>query len=566
MLVGTVAYLPPEQALGRSCRRALGPLLARRDALRAAHRRAAVPRRRRRRDHRPAPERTARWRRRATGRRSSPALDASSCGCSRRRPTSGRRALPRRGGRSRRPRRLRRTTMGRDGEAPTTRSRRSPAASSSAATPSSARRAALLEDALGGQGRLLLLSGDPGIGKTRTAEQLATYARVRGARVYWGRCYETKGQPPYWPWSEAIRSYVLEADPVGLRWQLGARAADIARIVPELAERLDIEAPDAIETEQARFRLFDSLAAFLADASKARPTMIVLDDLHWADEPSLHLLSFVARRLADTGLLIVGTYRDVELGRHHHLAETLEDLAGVDGARRVSLRGLAPRAIADYIELTAGRRSPARRPRSGDRRSDRRQPVLHRRGRSADGGRGSPRRVGRAPGGADPPGRAPGRRPSPRPALGGRQRGAADRRDLRARLPGGGDRGGLRATGRPRSARRSPRRSTSRLVERPATEGQYSFSHALVRETLQAEIPAARRVRLHGLIAEALERHADPDARPPPRRARPPLHRGGAARRGRSGDRLRNPRRGQGRAALRPRGRGQPLREGARDA
>src|SRR5262249_42771899 len=108
----------------------------------------------------------------------------------------------------------------------------------------------VLEDALGGQGRLLLLSGDPGIGKTRTAEQLATYARVRGARVYWGRCYETKGQPPYWPWSEAIRSYVMEADPVGLRWQLGTRAGDIARIVPELVERLELETPDQVETEQ----------------------------------------------------------------------------------------------------------------------------------------------------------------------------------------------------------------------------------------------------------------------------------------------------------------------------
>ena len=93
----------------------------------------------------------------------------------------------------------------------------------------------LLEDALAGQGRLLLLSGDPGIGKTRTAEQLSTYARVRGARVYWGRCHEGEGQPPYWPWAEALRGYVLDADPVGLRWQLGSRAADVAQIVPELA-------------------------------------------------------------------------------------------------------------------------------------------------------------------------------------------------------------------------------------------------------------------------------------------------------------------------------------------
>ena len=140
----------------------------------------------------------------------------------------------------------------------------------------------------------MLLSGDPGIGKTRTAEQLATYARVRGARVYWGRCHEGEGQPPYWPWSEALRGYVLEADPVGLRWQLGSRAADVAQIVPELAERLgDVGEPPDMDTEQARFRVFDSFAGFLAGASSARPLVLVLDDLHWADEPSLRLLRFV---------------------------------------------------------------------------------------------------------------------------------------------------------------------------------------------------------------------------------------------------------------------------------
>ncbi len=369
----------------------------------------------------------------------------------------------------------------------------------------------VLEDALGGQGRLLLLSGDPGIGKTRTAEQLATYARVRGARVYWGRCYETKGQPPYWPWSEAIRGYVMEADPVGLRWQLGARAADIARIVPELAERLEIEVPDQAETEQARFRLFDSVTAFLADASRARPTVIVLDDLHWADEPSLHLLSFVTRRLADTGLLLVGTYRDVELGRHHHLGETLEDLAGADSVRRVALRGLAPRAIADYIELTAGVDRPP---------TDLAQAIAEQTGgnpffigevvrlMAAEGrlGESSARQEVVIPQGVR---QVVGRRLDRLSATANEVLGIAaicgrsfpgDVIEAVSERPADAVRAGLAEA------------VEGRLVEPVAGDpGHYVFSHALVRETLLAEIAGAKRVRLHRLIGEALERHTDID-------------------------------------------------------
>ena len=250
----------------------------------------------------------------------------------------------------------------------------------------------LLEDALAGQGRLLLLSGDPGIGKTRAAEQLSTYAGVRGARVYWGRCQESEGQPPYWPWAEALRSYVREADPVGLRWELGGRAADVARIVPELAERLgDVGELAEAESEQERFRLFDSFATFIAGVSRARPMVLVLDDLHWADEPSLLLLRFVARRLADTGLLVIGTYRDVELGRHHPLADTL-GRAERDRRRAPDWAARARPGGDRRLHRAHRRRRPAAgRPRGGDSRSDRRQPVLHRRGRAADGRRGPPR-------------------------------------------------------------------------------------------------------------------------------------------------------------------------------
>ncbi|MCH8801486.1 MAG: serine/threonine-protein kinase PknK, partial [Chloroflexi bacterium] len=146
---------------------------------------------------------------------------------------------------------------------------------------------AALEDALSGRGRLVMLVGEPGIGKTRTALELATYAGLRQAQVLWGRCYEGEGAPPYWPWVQAIRSYVRDVDPEQLRSEMGAGAADIAEVVSDVREQLPgLQAPPQLEPEQARFRLFDSITAFLKSAGRRKPLVLVLDDLHWADHPS----------------------------------------------------------------------------------------------------------------------------------------------------------------------------------------------------------------------------------------------------------------------------------------
>src|SRR6266511_1420484 len=217
---------------------------------------------------------------------------------------------------------------------------------------------AAVDAAIAGRGRLLQVMGEPGIGKTRTTEELTTYAKVNGARVHWGRCREDDGAPAYWPWVQAIRSFVREADPVGLAWQMGGGAAEIAQLVPEVAERLDIEPASAGDSEEARFRLFDSVTSFLVAAARDRPIVIVLDDLHWADEPSLLLLKFAAREVGTSGLLIVGTYRDVELGRHHPLARVLGEISGTEGSVRVNLRGLSVDAVERYIGMTAGAAPP----------------------------------------------------------------------------------------------------------------------------------------------------------------------------------------------------------------
>jgi class 3 adenylate cyclase len=215
-----------------------------------------------------------------------------------------------------------------------------------------------VDTALGGRGSLQLLVGEPGIGKTRAAEELATYSRVSGARVYWGRCREDEGAPAYWPWVQAIRSYARDADPVALAWQLGGGAAEVAQLIPEVAEKLDIEPAGGSDSEEARFRLFDSVTSLLLAASRDRPLVVVLDDLHWADEPSLLLLRFAARELASSGLLILGTYRDVELGRHHPLARVLGEISGIEGSGRIPLRGLGAGAVERYIEMTSGAPSP----------------------------------------------------------------------------------------------------------------------------------------------------------------------------------------------------------------
>ena len=215
---------------------------------------------------------------------------------------------------------------------------------------------AALEDALSGKGRMATLVGEPGIGKTRTAQELVTYAGLRGCQVLWGRCYEEQGVPPYWPWVQAIRSYVREREPEQLRSEMGSGAADIAEIVSEVKEKLpDLKpSPQLDSPESSRFRLFDSIATFLKSASQGKPLVLVLEDLHWADKPSLLLLEFFARELTGARLLLVGTYRDVELNRQHPLSETLAQLTRERVFDRILLRGLSEEDVSRFIEVTSG--------------------------------------------------------------------------------------------------------------------------------------------------------------------------------------------------------------------
>jgi DNA-binding CsgD family transcriptional regulator/tetratricopeptide (TPR) repeat protein len=186
---------------------------------------------------------------------------------------------------------------------------------------------AALEDALSGQGRLVMLVGEPGIGKTRTTQEVMKFAALAGAQALWGNCYEGEGAPPYWPWIQIIRSYVQGQDANQLLSQMGPGAADIAALVPSLREALpSLEPPPALEPEQARFRLFDSIVTFLKKAAQSQPLVLALDNLHWADQPSLLLLEFLAQQMTDARLLVLGTCRDTDLALSHSLVHTLGEL------------------------------------------------------------------------------------------------------------------------------------------------------------------------------------------------------------------------------------------------
>jgi DNA-binding CsgD family transcriptional regulator/tetratricopeptide (TPR) repeat protein len=206
---------------------------------------------------------------------------------------------------------------------------------------------------LAGRRQLVLISGEPGIGKTRCAEAIADIAEDQGALVLWGRCYEEAGAPPYWPWVQILRAYVDASSLDEVRLNMGTAVKEIAALLPELLDpsHVSYQSTSAIaDSNPARFRTFDAIRQFLHQAVQQVPIALVLDNLHWADAPSLSLLEFLSQELLRTRLLIIGTYRDAEASASTPLLNTLGGLSRDSDARRVHLTGLSQVAIAEVAE------------------------------------------------------------------------------------------------------------------------------------------------------------------------------------------------------------------------
>jgi tetratricopeptide (TPR) repeat protein len=223
--------------------------------------------------------------------------------------------------------------------------------------------AARLAEARAGRGGFVLLVGEAGIGKTRTAEELIAREVASADRILWGRCAEQEGAPAYWPWVQVLRSWADHVDDATMRADLGPGAADLTRLLPSLRERVTgIATSEVLEPAQARFRVLDAVGSWLHRIAERAPVVLILDDLHWADEDSLVLLRFVAVEMRTAPVLLIGTCREEAMRRDGPLRDTAPigdriPLRGLDrSAVEAFVRGMMPRApspaVVDHLLRT----------------------------------------------------------------------------------------------------------------------------------------------------------------------------------------------------------------------
>ncbi|MDX6580962.1 MAG: hypothetical protein QOI10_146 [Solirubrobacterales bacterium] len=203
--------------------------------------------------------------------------------------------------------------------------------------------------------RVVLISGEPGVGKTRLAAHTALENHNAGFTICWGAAAEDLGAP-YGPWIQALSHYVEHAPEDVLAAHVEAQGGELGRLLREpLARRVGpAPPPQQADPQTGRFLLFEAVAGLLQLASVRSPVLLVLDDLHWADPETLALLKHVAGATCDSALMILGLYRESDLERGHPLADVVADLQRLDGVERCRLRGLDTDEVAEVVSAVAG--------------------------------------------------------------------------------------------------------------------------------------------------------------------------------------------------------------------
>ncbi len=369
-----------------------------------------------------------------------------------------------------------------------------------------------LAEAASGQGGLVFLSGEPGIGKTRLAEELADQATGEGAQVLWGTCLGGEWVPPYTPFAEAIESGALSADPEEIRTDLGLGGAPLARLVPALRKVLpDLPEPVPLQPDEERIRLLDAVVQLLIARSRRVPLLLCLDDLHWADGGTIAMVVHLARFACRNPMLVVGTYRDVELVPTHPLAEALPTLRQGTGYEHMRLEGLPAEAVHTLLATLAEHEVSeaavaALASETAGNPFFLREVLAHlieegKVYRGPDGRWASDlaiRELGIPEGVRE----VIGRRMSRLSKEAARLLGVASvfegtfRFDVVAAVADLGEADALDALDEALAAQ---------LLQPAGAPDAYAFSHALIRHTLSAELSPSRQVRLHRKVAEALE-------------------------------------------------------------
>ena len=357
------------------------------------------------------------------------------------------------------------------------------------------------QDASAGRRRVVVLVGDPGIGKTRLAAEFCRGAHAQGGLVLLGRCYE-ESLSPYQPFVEALRDYVSQTSIDELRLQLGPHRPTLAKLVPELlgqGHEIGYTATESPDREQ--FLLFEAVASLLRAASEEHPLILVLDDLHWADAPTMQLLRHLVRTTEQVRLLILGNYRESEVDDEHPLGRALAELRRARALASISLAGLGEEQVVALIASRVGQSAPPAVARSIAERTEGNPFFVEELLRDASSDEGWSDTLARI--------ELP---QSVKDVLLRRLRRLDEtcRRVLAIAAVAGREFTlelveRVAAMPAEEVAESLEDAIAARIVEEADSIGRYSFAHALIRETIYEQLSRTRRAQLHRIIGEAIE-------------------------------------------------------------